>query len=85
MADFYEEFQANVVDENAHCYNKEVANKLRPTTHFWFFETDISTQPKTTEKSYRKREYERCNMCADGNRAYVQHIVTEYEIVENEV
>ena len=58
MAYFYEEFQANVVDEDAHCHNKEVANELRPTAHFRFFETDVSAQPKTAEECYRESEYE---------------------------
>ena len=85
MAYFYEKFEANVVDKDAHCYDKKVSDKLWPTTHLRLFEADVSAQPKTAEKGYRKSKNERCNVCTDGNRSDVQHIVAEDEIVENEV
>ena len=85
MADFYEKFEAYVVDKDAHSHHEQVAHELRPATHFRLFEADVSAQPKTAEKGYRKSENERCNVGTDGNRSDVQHIVTEDEIVENEV
>lgn len=42
MAYFYEKFEANVVDKDAHCYDKKVSDKLRPTTHLRLFEADVS-------------------------------------------
>ena len=56
-----------------------------PASHLRLFEADVSTQPETAEKCDREREYKRRNVGTDGNRADVQHIVTEDEIVENEV
>ena len=85
MAYLYEEFQANVVDKDAHSHHEQVAYKLWPTTHLRLFEADVSAQPKTAEKGYRKSKNERCNVCTNGNRSDVQHIVAEDEIVENEV
>jgi hypothetical protein len=85
MAYFYEKFEANIVEQNAHSHNKKVAHELRPPSHLRLFEADVSTQPKTAKKSDRECEYERRNVGTDGNRADVQHIVAEDEIVENEV
>ena len=85
MADFHEKFEAYVVDKDAHSHYEQVAHELRPPSHFRLFEADVSAQPKTAEKGYRKSENERCNVRADGYRTDVQHIVAEDEIVENEV
>ena len=85
MAYFYEEFQTHIVDKDAHCHHKQISDELRPSTHFRFFETDISSQPKTTEKSYWECEYERSNVGTDSNWSDVQHIMAEYEIVENKI
>ena len=85
MAYFYEKFEANIVEQDAHSHNKKVAHELRPATHFWLFEADVSAQPESAKESDRECEYKRRNVGTDGNRADVQHIVAEDEIVENEV
>ncbi len=85
MAYLYKEFQTNIVEQDAHSYDKKVSDQLWPTAHFRLFEADVSTQPESAEESDRKSEYEWRNVGTDGNRADVQHIVTEDEIVENEV
>ena len=85
MAYFYEKFEADVVDEDAHCHNKKVSDQLWPPSHLRLFEADVSTQPETAEESDRKCEYKRRNVGTDGYRTDVQHIVAEDEIVENEV
>ena len=58
---------------------------MRPPSHLRLFEADVSAQPKTAEKGYRKSENERRNVGTDGYRTDVQHIVAEDEIVENKV
>jgi hypothetical protein len=85
MAYFYEKFEADIVDEDAHCHNKQVAHELRPSSHLRLFEADVSSQPETAEESDRESEHKRRNVGTDGYRTYVQHIVAEYEIVENKV
>jgi hypothetical protein len=85
MAYFYEKFEADIVDEDAHCHYKQVAHELRPPSHLRLFEADVSSQPETAEESDRECEHKRRNVGADGYRTDVQHIVAEDEIVENEV
>ena len=85
MAYFYEKFEAYIVDQDAHSHYKKVAHELIPASHLRLFEADVSTQPKTAKESDRECEHKRRNVGADGNRADVQHIVAENEIVENEV
>ena len=85
MAYFYEKFEADIVDEDAHSHNKKVAHELRPPSHFRLFEADVSTQPEPAKESDRECEHKRRNVGTDGYRTDVQHIVTEDEIVENEV
>ena len=85
MAYFYEKFEAYIVDEDAHCHYKQVAHELRPPSHLRLLEADVSSQPETAEESDRESEHKRRNVGTDGNRADVQHIVAEDEIVENEV
>jgi hypothetical protein len=79
----YEEFQAEIVDEDIAYGHKEIPDYLRSTFQYRAREADVTCHPETCKESDRELEHKSGNVGRKGDEAKVKDLPFENEMVEN--
>lgn len=66
LADFHEELEPEIVHQQVHHHNRNIAHQLLSPTHGRLRESHVFIQPKPGQQRNRKHDAERENMRRDG-------------------